>query len=142
MPLSAAEETIIITRALREVADRMMEQAGKDRDAGKLALADYFAVSERYQQIQNECNRAVHEAASRLPSLPQELAAIGQATRQLEQALKSVTAVSDTVNLSSKLLWALGSLVLTIITPSFDGATMTASAIVDVGRTISDLVTR
>ena len=83
MPLSAAEETIIITRALREVADRMMEQAGKDRDAGKLALADYFAVSERYQQIQNECNRAVHEAASRLPTLPTELAAIGTATKQL-----------------------------------------------------------
>jgi hypothetical protein len=142
MPLTAAEETIIITRVLREAADRMMEQAYKDRDSSKLSLEDFFAVSERYQQIQNECNRAVHEAASRLPSLPQELAAIGQATRQLEQALKSVTAVSDTVNLSSKLLWALGSLVLTIITPSFDGATMTASAIVDVGRTISDLVTR
>ncbi len=142
MPLTAAEETIIITRVLREAADRMMEQAYKDRDSSKLSLEDFFAVSERYQQIQNECNRAVHEAASRLPRMPKELAAIGDATKQLEQALKSVTAVSDTVNLSSKLLWALGSLVLTIITPSFDGATMTASAIVDVGRTISDLVTR
>lgn len=142
MPLSAAEETIIITRALREVADRMMEQAGKDRDAGKLALADYFAVSERYQQIQNECNRAVHEAASRLPTLPTELAAIGTATKQLETALKTVTTVSDTINLSAKLLWAVGSLVLTILTPSFDGAAVTASAIVDVGRTIADLATR
>jgi hypothetical protein len=91
MPLTAAEETIIITRVLREAADRMMEQAYKDRDSSKLSLEDFFAVSERYQQIQNECNRAVHEAASRLPRLPKELAAIGDATKQLETALKTVT---------------------------------------------------
>jgi len=142
MPLSAAEETIIITRALREAGDRMMEQAFKDRDAGTLSLADFFAVSERYQQLQNECNRAVHEAASRLPSLPKEMAAIGDATKQLEQALKTVTTVSDTINLSAKLLWAVGSLVLTIVTPSFDGAAVTAAALVDVGRTIADVATR
>ena len=32
-----------------------------------------FSVAERYQQIQNECNRAVHEAASRLPKFPGEM---------------------------------------------------------------------
>jgi hypothetical protein len=142
MPLSAAEETIIITRVLREAGDRMMEQAYKDRDDGKLSLADFFAVSERYQQLQNECNRAVHEAASRLPSLPKEMAAIGDATKQLEQALKTAATVSDTINLSAKLLWAVGSLVLTIITPSLDGAAVTAAAMVDVGRTIADVATR
>ena len=62
---SGADEVIIITRVLREAADRMMAQAYTDRDAGKLSLEDFFAVAERYQQIQNECNRAVHEAASR-----------------------------------------------------------------------------
>lgn len=142
MSLTAAEETIIITRALREAGDRMMEQAYRDRDSGKLSLDSFFLVSERYQQIQDECNRAVREAAARLPSLPKEVAALGDATKQLEQALKTVTAISDTVNLSAKLVWALGSLVLTIITPSVDSATMTAAAIVDVGRTIVDLATR
>jgi hypothetical protein len=142
MPLTAAEETIIITRALREAGERMMEQAYRDRDSGKLSLDSFFLVSERYQQIQDECNRAVREAAARLPTLPKEVAALGDATKQLEQALKTVTAISDTVNLSAKLVWALGSLVLTIITPSVDSAAMTAAAIVDVGRTIVDLATR
>ncbi len=120
----------------------MMEQAYRDRDSGKLSLESFFLVSERYQQIQDECNRAVREAAARLPTLPKEVAALGDATKQLEQALKTVTAISDTVNLSAKLVWALGSLVLTIITPSVDSATMTAAAIVDVGRTIAELATR
>lgn len=142
MPLTAAEETVIITRALREAADRMMEQAYRDRDSGTLSLDEFFLVSERYQKMQDDANRAVREAASRLPSLPKELAALGDATKQLEQALKTVTGISDTVNLSAKLVWALGSLVLTIVTPSVDSATMTAAAIVDVGRAIAELATR
>jgi hypothetical protein len=139
---SGADEVIIITRVLREAADRMMAQAYTDRDAGKLSLEDFFSVAERYQQIQNECNRAVHEAASRLPKFPGEMVAISQATAQLENALKTISAVSDTVNLSAKLLWALGSLVLTIVTPSLEGAGVTASAIVDVGRTLAEIATR
>lgn len=142
MAESAVDEIIIITRVLRDAADRMMTQAYKDRDAGKLSLEDFFAVSERYQQIQNECNRAVHEAATRLPSFPGELQVITAATAQLENTLKTISAVSDTVNLSAKLLWALGSLVLTIVTPSLEGAGVTASAIVDVGRTLAEIATR
>lgn len=142
MAETAAEQTIIITRVLRDAADRMMEQAYKDRDAGKLPLESFFVVAERYQQIQNECNRAVHEAASKLEKFPAELQVIARATEQLESTLKTISAVSDTVNLSAKLLWALGSLVLTIVTPSLEGAGVTASAIVDVGRTIVDIANR
>ncbi len=142
MAETAAEQTIIITRVLRDAADRMMEQAYKDRDTGKLPLESFFVVAERYQQIQNECNRAVHEAASKLEKFPAELQVIARATEQLESTLKTISAVSDTVNLSAKLLWALGSLVLTIVTPSLEGAGVTASAIVDVGRTIVDIATR
>ncbi|HMU39055.1 MAG TPA: hypothetical protein PKE31_08570 [Pseudomonadota bacterium] len=140
--IDATEETIIITRALRDAANRMIEQAYKDRDAGKLSLEDFFAVAERYERIQSDCNRAVHEAASRLPRFPGEMVAISQATQKLSDALKTISGVSDTVNVSAKLLGALGCLVFTIMAPSIDGVAMTASAIADVTRTITDIATR
>lgn len=142
MALDATEETIVITRVLRQAADRMMEQAYKDRESGHLSLEQFFAVTERYQQIQNECNRAVHEAASRLQTFPGEMLAISQATQRLGESLKTIAGISDTINVSAKLLGALGSLVFTIMAPNVESAAMTASAIVDVGRTITEVATR
>ena len=132
------EKTIALTRSLRNVATQVMEQAHKARDAGELPLPDFLAVAERYQEMINEANRAIHDAAARLPSLTDDFSAIEDATRTLEADAVLLKQVTDVLTVAAKLLVAMASLATLIAHPDPSGVATTAAAVYDAARAIRD----
>lgn len=115
--LPLIERTITLTRALRNVANALLERAHQARSDGQLSLDDFFAVTDRYQTIINQANLACYEAAEHLPDIGQYLGPVEAATRELEQASALLAKVTDILAISGHLLTALSSLVLSILKP-------------------------
>jgi hypothetical protein len=116
-PASVVELTISITRALRNTANAILEQAHKARAAGQLTLDEFFAVTDRYQMIINQANMACYEAVEHLPPIEKELIPIETAAKELEQASLHLAKVTDVLVISAQLLQALSALVLAILNP-------------------------
>jgi hypothetical protein len=116
-PPSIVDRTISVTRSLRVVANTVMDRAHDFRESGELSLNDFFTLSDRYQTIINQANRACYEAAEQLPKMDEHLAPIESATRELEKASVLLAKVTDVVAVSAQLVQALSGLVVAILKP-------------------------
>lgn len=116
-PGTLVDRTIAVTRALRKVANTLMDRAHEARSFGQLSLDEYFMLTERYQQIQDEANRACHEAVESLPDMEVHLGPIESATKDLEAASLLLAKVTDVLAVSALLLQALAGLVVAIVKP-------------------------
>jgi hypothetical protein len=114
---AGVEQTLQITQSLRNVANALMERAHQARDAGEISLDDFFAVSERYQEIINQANVACYEAAERLPAMDEHIGPIEAATKDLEHASIMLAKITDVLAVAGQILQAVSSLVLAILNP-------------------------
>ena len=128
--LSVVDRTISVTRSLRSVANAVMDRAHDFRDSGQLSLNDFFTLSERYQTIINQANRACYEAAEQLPKMDDHLAPIESATKELEKASVLLARVTDVVAVSAQLVQASAGLVVAILKPEPSAFAAVAATIV------------
>src|SRR4051812_34109107 len=109
------ERALTVTRSLRSLASQLMERAYAKRSAGELSIDDFLVMEDRHQQILNQANTAIYDAAERLDSIAEEFRKVEDAAKELERLQSILKTVSEVLAISAQLLLATSALALLIL---------------------------